>query len=546
MKLLDLSKFEKVSEDKHTTRMRHKDGHEMTILHSKLPKIHMEQLKRLKMAKGGKAHYDDGTPNDPVSQDDVDTSAPSAESAPPVQFPAADALSTQPVQQAQLPTNLGNINNAADVPAQSVAMTGQAADLGQRIDAAASQGKLAIAQQQERNAQDILDRQNQSIADMKQHTDDFADYSRNNPQDSNKYWNSMDDAQKSQTALGLFLGGLGGGGTSNLAMDYLNKQIDRNVSDQQQNYQKQKNIFGAYQSLYGDENVSTALTKVSMNDKILADSDRLTAQLGNPIAQKQNMILKANTLKENADLLQKAAMIRNAPASGGGQSLAPAQGQQQSGQSSNPEAPAGNKTPAYGPESANSSNGTYQIQPLLKPGAAQIMDQYARRATGDPAAAAQLGQLKEQYQAAAKADGVLGQAHDIFNELRNNATPGGWTGRMANETNLGGIPVIGGVASAISHGAGDFLTGARKALGQNEGDEFAQNRDYNTAAQKLSDLFSSVYKGIGVENLKNKLSGMLPDEQDTPENVTKKEKAFEDLIKSSLERNVLQNAGMSH
>jgi len=70
MKLLDLSKFEKIAEDKNTTRMRHKDGHEMVILHAKLPKIHREQLKRLKMAKGGMAHYADGSDEQPVSQDD--------------------------------------------------------------------------------------------------------------------------------------------------------------------------------------------------------------------------------------------------------------------------------------------------------------------------------------------------------------------------------------------------------------------------------------------------------------------------------------------
>lgn len=53
MKLFDLSNFEKVSEDKNMTTMRHKDGHEIHIAHSSLPKIKQEQLKRLSFAKGG-------------------------------------------------------------------------------------------------------------------------------------------------------------------------------------------------------------------------------------------------------------------------------------------------------------------------------------------------------------------------------------------------------------------------------------------------------------------------------------------------------------
>lgn len=53
MNLFDLSKFEKTAEDKHSTTMRHSDGHEIRIIHSSLPKLKQEQLKRLKLAKGG-------------------------------------------------------------------------------------------------------------------------------------------------------------------------------------------------------------------------------------------------------------------------------------------------------------------------------------------------------------------------------------------------------------------------------------------------------------------------------------------------------------
>lgn len=58
--MFDLSKFQKIAEDKDSTTLQHKDGHEMKILHSFIPKIQKEQLKRLKMAAGGPVNYSSG------------------------------------------------------------------------------------------------------------------------------------------------------------------------------------------------------------------------------------------------------------------------------------------------------------------------------------------------------------------------------------------------------------------------------------------------------------------------------------------------------
>ena len=72
MKLLDLGKMSKVATDGKTTTFRHDDGHEIRILHSALPRIQQEQIKRIEI----KEHMADG--GEVADDDDSDT--PSKES----------------------------------------------------------------------------------------------------------------------------------------------------------------------------------------------------------------------------------------------------------------------------------------------------------------------------------------------------------------------------------------------------------------------------------------------------------------------------------
>lgn len=539
MKLLDLSKFEKVSEDKHTATMRHKDGHTMTILIGQLPKIHQEQLKRIKMAGGGVAA--------PAVDDDDDTAPvtgaagdPAVEQAPSPDMSAAQEMSAQPLPDQTMPGNLTNPQNAAEVPAKAVEMAGKAADLGQSIDTAAAKGQLELKQQAERNAQDILDRQNATVAEMKAHTDAFDKWNRENPADSNRYWNSMTSDQKTGTAIGLFLGGLGG--SNNPAMDYLNKQIDRDIDSQKQNAARQNNVYAAYQHLYQDENVSTALTKVSLNDKLVSQAEQMAATLGTPQAAKNAMILKANTLKENADLLQKASFIRNG--SGG----SPSAGAPGPGAAAEIGAGAGQKQVGQGDP----------LQPITSPNAPMIARQLAARAaSGDPIAAAQLPRVQEQYARAQKADEVLNRAGALFDQLQKSSnSTGGWMSRQIGDVGGGGDGMIGAATNLAGKFAGDltsqFNDKTREIgdkLGVNDHNEPAPkeaelNRSYNTAAQELSDMLRSVFPAIGGGELHSKLNGILPENGDTPKQIQAKKQAFSDLVRTSGEFNMLKDNGM--
>lgn len=587
MKLLDFSNMKKVGSDAKTTTFKDGDGHEIKILHSALSKIHQEQIKRIPMhekslglAKGGEVqNFDEGTPDEPIGSNESDESdesddripashdthitinaapaavpsaAPSEAPTEPGSIPAnveqVPPVSVAPPTQA-LPGSVANPINAAHLPSQALGTAVQAANEKAQVEATKAQGMEPIYQEQAQNAQDIAERYNQSINDMKGHLDDFSQYMNENPRNSRRLLQDQTAEQKWETGIGIFLGGVGGSGTSNVALDYLNKAIDRDVADQESNRNQRKTIYGAYEHLYDDENIATNLTKASLGDKVIADANRLAAKLGTPEAMANRDALISQIQQQQYDQIQKAAFIANDPRR---QSGASAGASPINGSSVTPAKAAPGSKIKYGPENADKT-GVYNIQPMLKPGSS-AKNSYLGR-TSDPATVATYPRIQEQYTKTAKADAVLQQASGIYKDLISNATVGGWTGRHA----AGGIgaataaiPVIGApLAGVIGAGTGLLgagVTEARHLMGYDKagGDEFEKERNYDTAKNKLGDLLRQAYPGIGGEEYNQKLSTIAPDQKDTPANVTKKMQTFEDLIKSATERNLLKDNGMAN
>lgn len=558
--MLDFKNFEKIAEDDKTVTMRHGKGHEIKVILKGLRPIEREQIKRLKMADGGKVQsFDDGTADDTIKKDDSsapDTSASPdksitinvgqpAQQAPlaqPAQVPAAEVQPVPSVPSVAPTQNAGNPTEAALVPARALQVGQQAGNAQQAVDTAKAQGALPIAEQQQQNAMANAQRVDNTVKDFQQHTADMAKY-LTDPKNTNPsaFYENMGVPQKINTAIGLILGGFKQGlvGGNNPAMDWLKDQQEKDIAAQRQRAENQKTVWGAYNTLYGNENASTELAKKSWTDKLAADANVLAAKLGTPQAAINNQKFQADLLKSGYDNLQKAAFIANQP---GAHRASPFQG----GPSASIEPSGKEEKSKFGPDHADAS-GVYDIEPILKPGAAQIMDQEARRATGDPAASAQLARLQEQYAHASKADEVLKRAKDLYTSLHQNATPGGWIGRTAQHANLEGIPIAGPILQGVSNFAGDAYTGARKHLGlaQPGSDEFSENRQYDTARQELGDMLRNIYPGIGGGEYNAKLNAIVPDQTDKPEDITRKQRAFEDLIKTSGSLNVLKNKGLA-
>jgi len=569
MKMLDLSKFEKIGEDKDTTKMRHKDGHEMTILHAKLPRLHREQLKRLKMAdggpvaqdpnkpwtqndkkdfekgassgdvtlgqaydnakkslgfaKGGKAHYAEGTEDAPASKNDIpmppaEDNTPAQAPAAPAAFPAADALAAQNQGTPGIDQNLSTPTGAALTQASAIQAGEQAGNLQQKIDTASAQGKQTLAAQQAQNAADIQNRQNQTITDMKQHTDDFAQYMAEHPINENAYMENKNAGQKVATALGLVLGGFSGGFNGsgvNPAMNYLLAQQDRNIAAQKARMDQAHTIYGAYHSLYGDENVSTALTKVSMNDKLMADSNALAAKLGTPQAHVANLNLRAQLMQKNYDNLQKAAFLANQPgaSAGNAHSAAVAPG------GANPEA----------------QNGQAQQGRILAPDAMNKLNQYSQRAAFDPAAQAQLPEAQRQFQNSYQADKALDQIDAIWPSASKSTT------------------VFGSIANALEGTVGKVPFGIGEVLGNLPGEAI---RDLGGQKEKQEQSYRAQLEGYIDSALANTgatptdkgemARKYFPNEGDSEETKAVKLKGFKDKIISLQHTGTIDNIGMTN
>lgn len=649
--MLNFKEWSKIAGDEKTSTLQHNKGHVMTIAHDSLPKIQMEQLKRLKMAEGGHVkgvHTSDAKKDDEInsgtsrvgvySKASKEYQSPVAkkfwkdsaieqhkkvigemkemggkdrkylaEGTPDNTLKAGDEYSDQSppgspentasspdqvshdthitINAAPAPSGTGpnqpqvgisSANPAASVPVpatnptmehpgaasndpySSVARGVVNANAQQQeaiqqqvpISQAASQMAQPIEGQYIDTRQKIAQMDADNLADVKKHTSDFASYLKANPIRSNAYLEDMGAGQKTATAIGLLLGGFGQGlvGGPNPAMDFLNRQIDRNIASQKDNAGQQKTIWGAYNDLYQNENAATALAKVSANDMLTHQAQLAAAKLGTPQAQQAANALASQKQLENTKNLLDAAAYLTAKDIKGAQS-APKPNQA----NPNNSVPHGGSAPVKkgtGPD----ASGVYKIQPILNPNAPAILDNQTKRAkSGDPAAAAQLDRLQSQYNKAKQADEVLSRMPDIYRSLISNATPGGWVGRNNPLTGLGPalatIPVLGPAAAGVVAGAGNLagegVTGARRLFGKENGNEFSKERQYEGSKNQLGDMLRTIFPGISMDEYNRKLSSITPDRSDTTQDITHKMKIFEDLVKTSNEFGILHDKGMA-
>jgi len=119
--------------------------------------------------------------------------------------------------------------------------------------------------------------------------------------DPDHHLNSMGTGQKISTAIGLILGGLGGGlsGQGNPALDFLNKQIQNDVESQAKNLDKSGNLVGAYMKQYN--NLAQAKTMAhAVQSFIVADQiNAAAAKSSSPMAIAQGKIA-SNQLVQGA------------------------------------------------------------------------------------------------------------------------------------------------------------------------------------------------------------------------------------------------------
>lgn len=506
--MLNFSKFQKVAEDAKTVTMRHEKGHEMKIILKNLRPIEREQIKRLKMADGGDpADAVDSPDSAPPAQPPVADDTAAAPLAPP--SPSLQSVQAAPISVPQVPAAPAVQNPDGTLNPGGAAQTATSAvDLQGKIDSQAAKAKANYDQQYLEERQRLANQDAQNYQEMKAHTDEFANFTKANPINPELYGQSQTDSQKTSTGIGLFLGGLGGQGHSNMALDFLNKNIDRNIQAQRDNVNNQKTVWGAYHDLYGSATIANNLAKVSANDMLTHQVDLTAAQLGTPQAAQKAMQLRSQKAIENSKLLQDAAVdLKTLPGSRG-QTL-------------------GSSAPAVGGATASAAPVSSEKMPdsILGPNA----ERHFKELAYTPKAKENYGAIQSQYNNAVQADKALAQIDDTFDRLNKNVEEGSIGGnlRRRGAHAVAGIPL--GIGQAMSSSL-NYLT------------DTDANKAYDSNQSNLLGYVSSALKGtnIGGGQIEDIVEKNSPERGDSPELAEQKKQAIKDFIKNHTDTSLLK------
>jgi hypothetical protein len=514
--MLDFKNFEKVAEDDKTTTLRHPKGHEIRVILKGLRPIEREQIKRLKLAEGGKVQKfaDKGLVEDQGDDAANSSEAPNSSIAPTA--PAVAPAPTQSLQTAQpakinvpqVPATPNVLNPDGTMNPGAVAQTGQAGiDLGQKVEAEAAKAKAQYDQEYNNEAQRLKNLEQQHYQEFAKHAQETTDAMKAGVINPSQYGQSQTDQQRMDTGIGLFLGGMGGQGHSNMALDFLNKQIDRNIDAQKENFEHQKTIYGAYKDLYGNQNIATNLAKVAANDLLVHKVDMTAAQLGTPAAAAKAMQLKSAKALENSKLMQDSAVDVKVLPGGGGSTLGGI-GQPMGGTTATNAKTSAEKTP----------------DSILGPHAEQRFKDLAYT----PKAKENYAAIQHQYNNAVQADKALAQIDDTFVKLKKNVDEGSIGGNLRRRGGhaVAGLPL--GIGQAIS-GSLNYLT------------DTDANKAYDSNQSNLLGYISSALKGtnVGGEQIQDIVEKNSPERGDPPELLEQKKQTIKDFIKNHTDTSLL-------
>lgn len=351
MQGLNLSKFKKVSGDKNVSVLKHPEGHEIRVFHAALKPDQRKALEKMpvqKLADGGEASQ--FTPDSVSSLPEVPQDPNSPQTL--MNMSTSDIMNR--AKQDLQPQNVSQVapdtTSPSDAPSQGQPAAQQDPTLQSPELSGYNQTLKGLAQQRDVSGQiaqqageieksdidarqDLLDGLKRNTEDFNQQQQQFLQDVQNGHIDPKHYQENQSVGAKVGTAIGLLLGGWSSGYThqGNPALEFLNKQIDRDIEGQKANLDNKKTLFSANQALYHDNVLATNATLAQMQGITLAKIKQAADQLGTPQAQAAyNMAAGEYKTKMAANLQQsaiRATVLHSAQQGGQGldaQSLAAA------------------------------------------------------------------------------------------------------------------------------------------------------------------------------------------------------------------------------
>lgn len=377
MKGLNLSHFKKVHEDEHSATLMHPKGHQIKIAKKALAGPLKKQLSELPVqnfadgsvdgpveAPNASSIYDTQDAAQPVSApqtpdpsvaQQIGSGVKSAlgyasDIGPLGMFKAYQAIAgSQPVQdfkngllgtaqadepakvasQASTPTNIDlGLNKQQQSPLNAnPGLVGQLQGdvgqiekgLGQEAQASGQSGKMEadIAQKNLDAMQAIHQDSLNKYNDLSNHFNATLEDVKNGHIDPNHYMENKSALGKVSTAIGLILGGIGGGllHQENPALKFLNSQMERDVEAQKQNLGKNETVLSAYMHQFGNLRDAEQMTMATQKGIYATQLEKVAAQQKDPMAQARlNQV--AGKLKLDADqmiapLAQKQSLLEH-------------------------------------------------------------------------------------------------------------------------------------------------------------------------------------------------------------------------------------------
>lgn len=344
----DLKKFKKVASDDHSTTLQHPEGHHIVIAHSALePKLKRQLSELPHLYRGGvgeslpsgetspdmsdsekedvqeRADYkkedtDVKQEEQKQAQQQVEDEEEPAPSAPAQNVPPPPVASMQQVQQEinQPGYIQPDYKKGIQLEQQGIQQAGKA-----QIDLAKQQADITknAADAQIKRAQDYQDKYQENIKEYNNFMNDY----KNGHIDPNQYISDMSVPGKVSTAIGLILGGIGGGMThqENPALKFLNAQIDRNINAQAAELGKKHNLLSANLDKFKNMNTAMEATRIQQAGIVEEQMKNALAKAGSPQAQaNMNMALgkwhQDNFMNLNRFAMQQSLMNQT---QGGGQ-----------------------------------------------------------------------------------------------------------------------------------------------------------------------------------------------------------------------------------
>lgn len=107
--------------------------------------------------------------------------------------------------------------------------------------------------------------------------------------DPNRLWNEKSTGAKIGAAIGLLFSGMGSGmtGQPNMAMQVIQRQIDRDIDAQKNDQSKQMNLYKFNRERFQDERMAEQATRLHQLSALQGQLSSISAKYGGPIAQAQ-------------------------------------------------------------------------------------------------------------------------------------------------------------------------------------------------------------------------------------------------------------------